>query len=45
MRVKKDGIEFEIAEFAVNAALRNGYEIVKKAEVGEKPSEKKPKKK
>ena len=43
MKVKKDGIEFEIAEFAVNAALRNGYEIVKAAAEDEKPKKQKKK--
>lgn len=44
MKVIKDGVVMEIADVAVNAAIRNGYEIVKdKAVEDEKP--KKPKKK
>ena len=44
MKVIKDGNVMEIADVAVNAAIRNGYEIVNETAVkDEKP--KKPKKK
>ena len=46
MKVSRDGIVFDIADVAIDAAVRNGYEVVdsSKAAVSEKPSNDEPKK-
>ncbi len=43
MKVIKDGYAMEIADVAVNAAIRNGYEIVKAAAEDDKPKKQKKK--